>query len=688
MASANPVNPPVPAPETRSWLAGREWLLLLVPLLAVAATFTLSYLWNEDFWWYVTSGRYLLDHHHFPSHDPFLYTADKGIGWVYHSWLWTVLVAMVHQLSGLGGVVVLHTLIGIALCIVLYTTARVDRLGLANALAVTFFLAVLGERLTGKAEIATWLMLAIFYRLFDTDRGFTWKRGAVLGALQILWANLHGGYPLGIFVALCYSVGPWIEAWLRKETAPVRRPPIWFPAVLFLLAVADPWLFRERLAPFAFVTGSQSVQPVGASGNVLILEWQSPFHVAAIDATPLWFFGLAVVAGLASFALARRRPLARVLFFLGMAVLGATAGRHLPGLALSAALVILSNLQGREWRKPAPQPKRGKKAAKPAPRARPKWLYATVCGLVALTLLGAAVALRVARPGFEGGQSGESKESSFFAIKPSITCPGAASFILEHGLPGPIFNDFQMGAYLGYRLHPTYRLFVDSRVLDPSIVVRYTEIVSTPGRWKEAEDRYGFRTVVLGNFSKTLRSPLGQALQQDPRWRLLYMDPLAVVFVKDSFSIEPAVLVTESQRGRVPFVPPASFVPPLPLLQRVFLHDFPANYLVEHLAVLGQLGHPRDAIELATQALESQPDQPLLYRQRCAAHFAVGEVQEAISDCKAAYDRGPEDPQIVALYAMVLSRVGRGGEARFLVQKALEKNPGDETLQRIKPRLQ
>jgi tetratricopeptide (TPR) repeat protein len=165
------------------------------------------------------------------------------------------------------------------------------------------------------------------------------------------------------------------------------------------------------------------------------------------------------------------------------------------------------------------------------------------------------------------------------------------------------------------------------------------------------------------------------------------MDPLAVIFVKDSFSVEPAVLVTESQGGRVPFVPPASFVPPLPLLQRTFLHDFPANYLVEYLAVLGQLGRPRDSIELATRALESLPDQPLLYRQRCAAHFAVGEVPEAISDCKAAYSRSPEDPQVVVLYAMVLSRVGRGEEARFLVQKALEKNPGDETLQRIKPRL-
>lgn len=676
MTSADPVTP-----------RSREWLLLLAPLLAVTATLTLSYLWNEDFWWYVTSGRYLLDHHHFPSQDPFLYTADKGIGWVYHSWLWTVLVAVVHKMAGLGGVVVFHTLLGLALCAVVYTTARVDRLGLANALATTLFLAILGERLTGKAEIATWLMLALFYRLLDTDAAFTWKRGAVLGALQILWANLHGGYPLGIFVALCYSVGPWIEArWLKKgEAATARRPPIWFPALLLLLAVADPWLYRERLAPFAFVTGSQSVQPLGASGKLLITEWQSPFAVAAkgADAALPWIYALAVGVGLAGFALARRRPLARVLFFLGMAVLGATAIRHLPGLALSAALVTISNLAGKEWkRKPTPQPKRGRKGAKPVPGAtRPGWIYPAVCGLAALVLLGAVVALRVARPGFEGGQSNE----SFFAIKPSIACPEAASFILEHDLPAPIFNDFQMGAYLGYRLNPKYRLFVDSRVLDPSIVVRYTEIVNTPGRFREAEERYGFRTVVLGNFSKTLRSPLGQALVQDPRWRLVYMDPLALIFVKDSVSIEPAVLVTKPPGGRPAFVSPSSFVPPLPQLQRAFLHDFPANYLLEYLAVLGQLGHPQDAVELATQSLESSPDQPLVYSRRCSAHFALQEVQAAISDCSAAYRLSPEDPQVVTLYAIILSRVGRVAEGRYLVEKALEANPNDEALLRIRP---
>jgi hypothetical protein len=693
MAAAKPA--PSPAPEPPSRLAGREWLFLLVPVMAVAASLSLGYLWNEDFWWYLTSGRYLLEHLHFPKADPFLYTAGNGLAWVYHSWLWTVLIAIVHRVAGLGGVVAFHALVALALCVLIYTTRGVrrdgrvhpfDRFGLVNALAVTLFLATLGERACGKAEMASWLLLAIFYRLLDSEKPFTWKRGAALGVLQVLWANLHGGYPLGIFVALCFSVGGWVETRFGKtgetsETGPSRFPPLWFPILLLLLAVADPWLYRERLEPFALLSGSRSVQPVGEAGNLLIVEWQSPFKAAAVDPSLPWLFGIAVVAGLASFIAVRRWPLPRVLFLLGMAVLGATAVRHLPGLALSAALVVITNLHGRPARKPANQPKKLRKTH--APRKANPWPYVTACVLAALALLGAALGLQIARPGFEGGQS-----SGFFTMRPAISCPQAASFIQDHNLPGPIFNDFQMGAYLSFRLFPKYRLFIDSRVLEPAVVQRYTEMKSTPARWKEEDDRYGFRTVVLGNFSTMERSPLGQTLLRNPRWHLVYLDPLAVIFVKDDSSqpVSPTVnLDLPSPEGRrPPFVAPASFVAPLPLLQRAFLHDFPANYLVEYLADLGQLGRPQDVIELATQALKNSPDQALVYRQRCAAQLMLRNVPVALEDCTSAYKLSPDDPQVVALYSMVLNGVGRKDEAVFLVEKALQERPNDETLNRVR----
>jgi hypothetical protein len=666
-----------------------DWLALLAPVLAVAAALTLSYLWNEDFWWYLTSGRYLLENRQFPRADPFLYTVAEGSGWVYHSWLWTVLVAAVDLLAGLGGVVVFHALLAVALCAVVYTTGRVDRWGLANALAVTLFLVTIGPRLCGKAEVATWLMLAVFYRLLDSGKPFTWKRGAALGALQILWAHLHGGYPLGIFIALCYSVGGWIEA--RREgkkaaaSPPARFPPLWFPAVLFLLAVADPWMFRERLAPFALVTRAESVQPAGDSGDLLILEWRSPFAAAVTAADPSlpWLYLAAAGVGFASFAVVRRRSVPRFLFLSGMAVLGVMAIRHLPGLALSAALILISNLAARQADRPAQPPRKRQKGKAAERKAGAKWRYATACVLFALALIAVAVSLRVARRGFEAGQS-----PGFFTHRPGIVCPQAAGFILDNGLPGPIFNDFQMGAYLGSRLVPRYRLFIDNRVLDSSAVVRYTEMVSSPARFQEAERRHGFRTVILGNYSRTVRSPLGMTLARDPRWRLVYLDPLAVIYVKDRPDLQSVIRPRRTEPGapQVPFGEPAALLP-LAAVQRVFLRDFPANYLIEYLAVLGQLGQPEEVVELATLALETMPREPRLYRQRCAAHFVRGALAAAVGDCATAYRQRPEDPQLVALYSMVLKGAGRRPEALALLAEALRENPDDEALARLRSSL-
>src|SRR5688500_18725631 len=200
-----------------------RWLLLAPPL-ALAGVLTLAYLWNEDFWWVLSSGRYLLEHGlRFPTEDPFLYTSSRG-GWVHHSWLWTVIVAALDRLGGLRAVTLLHAAVAGALVALAYGARRVDRWGLANGLAATLVLLALGPRLSGKTEIVTWLLLAVFYRMLEREGEIGGRAVLLLAGLQLLWANLHGGYPLGPLVALVYAAGDRLEQRLRGD-GPARRVP-------------------------------------------------------------------------------------------------------------------------------------------------------------------------------------------------------------------------------------------------------------------------------------------------------------------------------------------------------------------------------------------------------------------------------------------------------------------------------
>jgi hypothetical protein len=668
------------------------WLVLLAPILALVASLTLGYLWNEDFWWYLTSGQEILERGgRLPAEDPFLYTADEGgAGWVYHSWLWTVLVALAHQLGGLTGVQVFHAATAAALVALLYTTARVDRFGLVNALAVLLFVVTMRHRLDGKAEVATWMMVVLFFWLLDRRERFTWKIGAALAGLQALWASLHGGYPLGIFLAACYGVGGWVEGRLRRGTPRAaegdgggsRHPPLWFPALLGAAALADPRLLAERLEALKLPFGLDETQPTAGSGTMLILEWRSPFSPLVEGASFAWLYVAAAALGLLSFALVRPRSLPRFLFFAGMAVLGATALRHLSGLALAAALVTLANLADRTV--PAPGKRaRKRKARRPALR---RWAYPAACALLGAFLTAGAVALWRARAGFDVGGS-----QDFFAHRPAIWSPGAAEFLREHELPGPIFHDYQLGAYLAFYLHPERRMFIDARALDPALIERYTEMVSSEAAWRRAEARYGFRTAVLGHFSQTVRSPLGAALHRDPRWRLVYVSPLAVVFVKDDRATPPGIRLragADASSPRVPYVTPPGALGALGRWwQRALLHDSPMNHLVEYLANLGHLGLARDVEELATEALAARPDHPLLLRQRCAARAVRGDLTAAREDCRRAHASRPDDPQVVALYCAVLDRTGDHETARSLLRQALRDHPDDPGLRQLLDRL-
>lgn len=684
------------APAPYPALVRLRWLVLAAPVLALAVALTAGYLWNEDFWWYLSSGRVILETGGLPDADPILSTSGPDAGWVYHSWLWTVIVAGLESLGGLGLVVLFHALVASTLVTLVYTSARVDRHGLANALAALLVLITAGPRLCGKAELATWLMVAVFFLVLDRRTRFTWKEGSALAALQVLWANLHGGYPLGIFVALCYSVGGWIQERFAEpkkgstragddgERRAARRPPLWYPAVLFAVSVADPRLALERLRPFGLALDSPTAQPLGATGTPLILEWRSPFSTAIDHPKVLWLFCAALGIGLIGFVRTRFRPFPRLLFFAGVAALAATAVRHSTLLAVATALVTLANLsdaraQGAAGPVEARRKGRGRRRGA-AWRLR---LYPAVCALVGAGLTTSAVLLWTARDGFRAGGS-----ERFFAVKPSLTSPGAVEFVREHDLPEPIFNDYVLGAYLGATLYPERQVFIDSRVLGPDLVERYTRMVDSAARWRRAAEAHGFRTAILGHYSKTVRAPLGLALLRDPAWRLVYVDPFAVIFVRSDRAIPRTVrergVEDEAEATPVPFVGSRSGGT---WAQRVFLRDFPSNYLIEYLANLGRLGFPREVERLADAALAVRPGHPLVLRQRCAARYLLQKVAKAVEDCRRAYENRSEDPEVVWLYATVLVREGERSQARSVLDRALEHSPRDRQLLALRRRL-
>ena len=71
------------------WPLDARSLPVFLVLLAASSSFALGYLWNEDLWWYLASGKAILALGAIPSHDPFVYSLAEPARWTSHSWLWT-----------------------------------------------------------------------------------------------------------------------------------------------------------------------------------------------------------------------------------------------------------------------------------------------------------------------------------------------------------------------------------------------------------------------------------------------------------------------------------------------------------------------------------------------------------------------------------------------------------------------
>jgi len=105
----------------------------------------------------------------------------------------------------------------------------------------------------------------------------------------------------------------------------------------------------------------------------------------------------------------------------------------------------------------------------------------------------------------------------------------AVNFIQSQRPPQPIFNEYDWGGYLIWRLYPDYRVYIDGRadVYGDQILEEFLHVHDGKPGWHEFLDRHGVRTVLVKP-----DVPLASLLRLDSGWQKAYEDQKAVAFVR------------------------------------------------------------------------------------------------------------------------------------------------------------
>jgi hypothetical protein len=461
-------------------------VFLLVGAMVVAAGPRI--LDDPDTYSHVAVGQWIIAHAAVPHRDVFSFSM-RGMPWVADEWLSEIALAWIHAHLGWEGLVLAT---GLTFAAALALLARALQRTLDPAYALVAVVAAWGmcfPHITARPHVFGLPLLVIWTGALAAARQADRAPSPWLVAVMALWANLHGGFILGLALAGLFAGEALYEA--PDLRAALRAARGWgiFLALAMLAACATPNGVAGLLLPLQLVRMEFAMSMVD--------EWQSP-NFQQLQPLEFWL----MLALLGTLSLGLRLPLTRIIMLLALLHMALLHKRFAENLGLAAPLLAAPPLALQLPRLAVPTLGR-RLAGLDRKLASPPGMM--LFGVLALAL--ALAALRI----------GVAHDRGRFA-------PAAAlAAVAQHHVGGPVFNALEFGSYL---IFSDIAPFIDGRVdmYGDAFVKRY----ATVGELPALLEQYKITWTLLDP-----PNPRAAVLDQLPGWRRLYADDIAVVHVRE-----------------------------------------------------------------------------------------------------------------------------------------------------------
>jgi hypothetical protein len=476
-----------------------QYSSLLYPLLLLTFlyTFTASYalrtqlMEDADLWWHLRTGQWIAEHHALPATDPFSHIV-QGQPWVVYSWLFEVLLYALFHAWGLMGVVVYTVVLTLAIVVSLSILVQRFAPNLNQAILYAGLGALtLAPFCTPRPWLFTLLFFIIEYNLLVAARQsgkthWLWW----LPPIFALWANLHIQFIYGLFLLGFDTVQPWLEQLLRRD---------------FSLKKLNENFDRQRWRLLLVCCGATLATPYHIKTYQTVLEYaeQTRMYEFVTELQPLSFTGLMpwLVLTLTLWAV----------FWLGW--------QHLQQPSLLVLLLISVLVAFRSTRDVwfLVVITLGILAASAPVQARASSMRVSLqCAAVLLACLALFVLAQRRQ------LNNAVLQSAVAAAYPAA----AARVIEERSYTGPLYNHFNWGGYLIWRL-PQLPVSMDGRgnLYGEERMAHHAAIWRGDRRWAQDHELAAAGLVICD-----LKQTLCELLRRDQRFELVYEDQLAAVY--------------------------------------------------------------------------------------------------------------------------------------------------------------
>jgi len=349
-----------------------------------------------------------------------------------------------------------------------------------------------------RSQLFSILGVSFLYYLILNSQKFSLKTAIGLAIVFGFWANLHGGFPLGISLLIFYTLERLGQGDKRE--------------VLNISLVIGLSLLATLINPFGWKIYQEIYRHSWYPLDRLIAEWVPPgkFHVLTLLLINSLVIITLITKKKAIKQLNKEKVPFLILSWVFFNFLAFKARRHLPFAGLASIQLILYLL---------PPLKVKKRAA--------------VSVILFISL--AAIVWRLTH----FPDLGHDWDSICQLSRWTLPCQAAKYLKNQPDVCKNIFNTYEWGGYLTWQL-PQRKLFVDGRMPawptpeGKSPYTVYLEILQTKPGFNEKLLRYGADCIfILPNTFLDLE------LKKDKSypWKLIYQDPVSVIYQKQN---EPA----------------------------------------------------------------------------------------------------------------------------------------------------
>jgi Tfp pilus assembly protein PilF len=639
----------------------------LAVLFAVIALRANANVTDEDTWYHIKTGEYILAHG-IPTTDMYTFSVG-GQKWSDHEWLWQVMLFSIYNAFGGWGIVSMQVFMVVSFFLILLLLGyRQNRVFLVTFLLLLIALVEPGRAYSRPDIASLWLVL-----VYTTILWLFLKRSwtpYVLFALQVFWTNSHGFFVFGPLIALIMlgcefvkrrvplpfdwrSVGRLTDEEYRK----LRNVAL----VLVLACFITPDPMERVLFPIRILMDARGGAKFFYS-EISELQRPVPLH-QFLDFSIYPTYQLLIIFSLLGFIVNYRRIDIRIftLWAIFLAFSWA-ARRNLLFFGPAAYLSLMVNLANVRL--------------SDIPAISELWVrirYPSIILLKLALILGMGQQFRK--------MTGEATyldpdtlrlQSAYGRLSDQHFAKNAVDFLMEHRIQGNFFNYLGTGLYVVSRYHPNIKVFIDGRleIFGAEFLKMYLKILKE-GDWQLFEEqvkKYNITGVILTSTRLPIPPSFLKKVYDHPDWKLIYLDHDAVIFLKD---------VPENQAAIAKLGMDLSQWVTKPASPDLLKHRELAKTFHKRAVTLNDLGLPEQAKREIDEALRIDPHFSGAYSLKAQLYRKEGRDQDALVLLKKALENDDRRLGLILETALAYERVEDYDSALRLGEKMISQAPKD-----------